>query len=238
MKRFIKTILKLCLSLLIISTILILGYRTYEFMRYEHYRYLDFNFNEIFKWPNKQHDDWRLILVNYDHPLPNNYELELLKLDNGSEVDVRIYPELQAMFDDARDSGLELFVRDGYRSHEEQIAIMDDYIDAYLNEGYDYEIAKEKAEDYVAIPGTSEHELGLSVDINADNAYVEDYEVYDWLDQNAHQYGFIKRYNDDKIAITKINNEPWHYRYVGVEHATYMHEHNLCLEEYLAYLDD
>ena len=180
---------------------------------------------------------WNLILVNRDHPLPRNYEVELLKLDNGQEVDVRIYPDLQAMFNDARYAGLELFVRDGYRSHEEQVAIMNEYIDAYLDEGNDYVTAKHKAEDYVALPGTSEHELGLSVDINADNAYVEDDEVYDWLDANAYKYGFIKRYANDKIDITGINNEPWHYRYVGYEHALYMQEHNLCLEEYIEYLD-
>ena len=234
MKKIVSLILEIIIMGFLIATIAIVGYRTYEFIHYD--VYLDFNLNELIKWPSKQHSDWRLILVNYENPIPDDYDCELLRLDNGNEVDVRIYPELQMMFDDARLSGLELFVRDGYRSHEEQIQIMDEYIDTYINEGYSYEEAEKKAKDYVAIPGTSEHELGLSVDINADNEYVEDYEVYDWLDQNAHKYGFIKRYNNDKILITRINNEPWHYRYVGVEHATYMHDHNLCLEEYLDYL--
>ena len=58
-------------------------------------------------------------------------------------------------------------------------------------------------------------------------------EVYKWLNQNAYHYGFIKRYPHDKVAITGINNEPWHYRYVGIEVATKMKEENLCLEEYL-----
>ena len=92
---------------------------------------------------------------------------------------------------------------------------------------------KKRAEKYVAIPDTSEHQLGLSVDINADTDKCSSEKVYPWLDENAYKYGFVKRYPEDKTDITGISNEPWHYRYVGTTVAKIMKEENLCLEEYL-----
>ncbi len=177
--------------------------------------------------------EWNLILVNKDHKIPYNYSPELIELSNGEKVDARIYPDLQKMFDDARAAGLQLFVRDGYRTRDEQQAIMEDKIAAYEDEGYSESDAKKLAKTYVAEPGTSEHELGLSVDINAESAGASQDAVYEWLDENAYKYGFIKRYPADKTDITGIDNEPWHYRYVGYEAAKEMKEQNLCLEEYL-----
>lgn len=92
---------------------------------------------------------------------------------------------------------------------------------------------KKRAEKYVAIPDTSEHQLGLSVDINANTDKCSSEKVYQWLDENAYKYGFVKRYPEDKTDITGISNEPWHYRYVGTTVAKIMKEENLCLEEYL-----
>lgn len=92
---------------------------------------------------------------------------------------------------------------------------------------------KKRAEKYVAIPDTSEHQLGLSVDINADTDKCSSEKVYQWLDENAYKYGFVKRYPEDKTDITGISNEPWHYRYVGTTVAKIMKEENLCLEECL-----
>ncbi|MCR5542647.1 MAG: M15 family metallopeptidase [Eubacterium sp.] len=181
--------------------------------------------------------DWCLILVNKDHPLPEDYHIELTDLSNGRQVDSRIYPDLQAMFDDARSLGMDLFVREGYRTKEDQQAIMDSRIQAYIAEGNSEEDARNLAKQYVAEPGTSEHELGISVDINANNDVSSDDTIYTWLDENAYKYGFIKRYPEDKIDITGINNEPWHYRYVGKTAAKEMKEMNLCLEEYLDYLE-
>ena len=177
--------------------------------------------------------EWNLILVNKDHKIPYNYSVDLIELSNGKKVDARIYPELQKMFDDARAAGLQLFVRDGYRTRDEQKALMNDKIAAYEDEGYSKSDAKKLAKTYVAEPGTSEHELGLSVDINAESSGSSQDAVYEWLDENAYKYGFIKRYPADKTDITGIDNEPWHYRYVGYEAAKEMKEQNLCLEEYL-----
>lgn len=179
---------------------------------------------------------WNLILVNKDYKIPSGYDPELTELSNGQKVDSRIYPQLQKMFDDARAAGLELFVREGYRTTQEQQKIMDEKIEEYRAEGYSHSEAKELAEKYVAIPGTSEHQLGLSVDVNADTSKCSSDAVYAWLAENAYKYGFIKRYPSEKVEITGINNEPWHYRYVGTEAAAQMQESGLCLEEYIEQL--
>lgn len=176
---------------------------------------------------------WNLILVNRDNRVPDGYKVELTKLSNGEKVDSRIYPSLQKMFDDARASGLELFVREGYRTRQEQKTIMEERIQKYQEEGCSRREAKKLAKEYVAAPGTSEHELGISVDINADNSKCSSDAVYAWLAKNAHKYGFIKRYPSDKTEITGTKNEPWHYRYVGKKAAAEMLEKGLCLEEYI-----
>ena len=180
-----------------------------------------------------QSENWELILVNEKNRVPNNYEFELTRLSNGEQVDSRIYPDLQKMFDDARASGLRLFVRDGYRSREEQQEILDEKREAYVSEGYSKATAKKKALKWVAGPGTSEHEIGIAVDINADAQSSSGEELYLWLEDNSYRYGFVKRYPSDKTQITGVNNEPWHYRYVGKEAAKTMYEKGWCLEEYL-----
>lgn len=176
---------------------------------------------------------WNLILINKGNRIPDDYEVKLFKLTNGQRVDERIYPYLQKMFNDARASGLELFVAHGYRTAEEQQHLLDNKRKAYENEGKSPEEAKKLAEQWVAVPGTSEHQLGIAVDINADTEKCKADDVYAWLAENAHKYGFIKRYPADKTDITGIINEPWHYRYVGTEAAEEIHEQGLCLEEYI-----
>lgn len=176
---------------------------------------------------------WNLILVNRDHPIPKNYQVKLTTLSNGEQVDSRIYPDLQKMFDDARAEGLGLFVAAGYRTAEKQEQLLKEKIAAYKNEGNTDKEAEKLAKRWVAVPGTSEHQLGLAVDINADTEVCEKETLYQWLADNAHKYGFIKRYPEGKTEITGIINEPWHYRYVGKESAEEIHKQNLCLEEYL-----
>ena len=180
---------------------------------------------------------WNLILVNEDYYIPDNYEVELTELSNGKKVDSRIYPSLQSMFDDARANGLALFVREGYRTSEEQQQIMDERVAEYQGEGYSKSEAKKLARDYVAVPDTSEHQLGLSVDINADTTKCSSDAVYSWLAENAWRYGFINRYPADKVDITGISNEPWHYRYVGKEAAQEIQSQGICLEEYIEQLE-
>ncbi len=176
---------------------------------------------------------WNLILVNSEYRIPDGYEITFKKLSNGEKIDERIYPDLQRMFDDARSRGLGLFVREGYRSNSKQQSLLNDKINAYKNDGYTREDAEKEAKKWVAVPGTSEHQLGIAVDINADTDISEKDNVYAWLEDNAHRYGFILRYPADKADITGINYEPWHFRYVGKDAAREIYEKGICLEEYL-----
>ena len=180
---------------------------------------------------------WNLILVNRNSYIPDDYKVELTELSNGEKVDSRIYPELQEMFNDARAQGYGLFVREGYRTQEEQQQLLNEKIEAYENEGKSKSEAKKLAEQWVAIPGTSEHQLGIAVDINADTTKSSSDDVYSWLAENAHTYGFIKRYPSNKTDITGVINEPWHYRYVGKEAALEIYSQGMCLEEYIDTLE-
>lgn len=180
---------------------------------------------------------WCLILVNQEHFVPDDYEVELVELSNGQCVDRRIYPALQEMFDTARSEGVYPVVASGYRTAKKQQSLMDEKIAAYAAEGYTQQEAREKAEICVAKVGTSEHQLGICVDINADGVHSTGEQVYKWLDKNGYRFGFIKRYPEDKTEITGIINEPWHYRYVGKKAAAEIHRSGVCLEEYLGALD-
>lgn len=174
-----------------------------------------------------------LMLVNSKNKIPENYEPELTELSNGQRVDSGIYPDLQKMFDDMRANGIYPVVGEGYRTRSEQQQMLDDKVRAFENEGYSEKRAKAMAAEWVAVPGTSEHELGLAVDINADKDKSSNEEVYDWLYENAYRYGFILRYPVGKILVTGIDYEPWHYRYVGTDCAEEIAESGLCLEEWL-----
>ncbi len=176
---------------------------------------------------------WQLILVNKWNPMPEDYQVELTELSNGQSVDSRIYPSLQKMFDDARSQGIYPTVASGYRTARKQKELMDEKIGAYEAEGCTRAEATRKAKKWVAVPGTSEHQLGLGVDINADGVHSKGKEVYDWLERNGYRYGFIHRYPEDKTEVTGISNEPWHYRYVGEKAAKEIRRRGVCLEEYL-----
>ena len=116
----------------------------------------------------------------------------------------------------------------GYRTAKVQQKLYDDKIREYEKEGYSESEAAELAEQWVAVPGYSEHQLGFAVDINGAT-----YDVYLWLQENSYKYGFIFRYPGNKTDITGVSEEVWHYRYVGKEAAAEMYEQGLCLEEYL-----
>lgn len=178
-------------------------------------------------------DAWELILVNRWNPIPEGYEVELTQLQGNQAVDSRIYPSLQQMFDDARAEGIYPMISSSYRTYEEQLGLMEEKIAEYQNAGYAPEEVKRLAEEWVALPGTSEHQIGLAVDITTADPDVQDvFTVWQWLTQNSHRYGFILRYPEDKTEITGVMHEQWHFRYVGEEAAKEIYEQNLCLEEY------
>ena len=177
-------------------------------------------------------EEWNLIVVNRWNELPEDYDVELTELSNGQMVDSRIYPYLQEMFDAARTEDVYPVVREGYRTAEEQQEILDDKIQSYINQGYSQVKAERTAKEWVALPGTSEHQLGIAVDINADKSKCSNEDVYGWLTENAYKYGFVLRYPPGKQKITGTSYEPWHYRYVGEEAAKEIYERGICLEEY------
>ena len=180
---------------------------------------------------------WNLILVNSEYKIPRDWSVELTELSNGQSVDSRIYPALQQMFDDMRTQGFYPVVASGYRTAEKQQELMDEKVKEFLSQGYSQSEAKMEALKWVNAVGHSEHQIGLAVDINADEVNSSGQQVYDWLKHNAWQYGFILRYPEDKTEITKTDYEPWHYRYVGVEDATKIYKDGVCLEEYIVALN-
>lgn len=173
---------------------------------------------------------WNLTLVNRWNPIPENYEVNLMEIDGGECVDARIYEPLMQMLEDAREAnwGQLPYVVSGYRTAQKQQQLYTDKIAEYRKKGYSEENAKHEAQQWVAVPGYSEHQLGFAVDINGAT-----YDVYLWLQENSYKYGFIFRYPGYKTEITGVAEEVWHYRYVGVEAATEIYEQGICLEEYL-----
>ena len=185
--------------------------------------------------------DWELLLVNKNHNVPEGYSVELEEIEEGHQVDRRIAESLKQMLSDARKQGLSPIICSSYRTNDKQQKLYNNKVREYKRWGYNSEEAKELASYWVAIPGTGEHETGLAVDIVSRDYQIldekqEQTDVQKLLIENSYKYGFALRYPTDKKDITMINYEPWHYRYVGIDNATYMKEHDMCLEEYIDYL--
>lgn len=180
---------------------------------------------------------WYLTLVNASHPLPENFQFETSALPNGLLFDSRAYAALMEMLNDCKAAGLQPLVCSAYRTIAKQTELFERKINKYMNQGYSYDEAYKVASTIVAIPGTSEHNLGLAVDICTTYYQVldegqEDTPEQAWLMEHCHEYGFILRYPSDKTELTGIIYEPWHYRYVGVEAATEIMSLGICFEEY------
>ncbi len=184
---------------------------------------------------------WYLTLVNSENPLPKNYSIELTQLKNNQAIDSRCYPDLQDMMDDCRKAGFDPLICSSYRTAQKQETLFQNEINKYIAQGYSSQKAAIETAKSVAIPGTSEHQLGLALDIvDVSNQRLdssqEKTKVQKWLMKNSWKYGFVLRYPNEKSSMTGIIYEPWHYRYVGKEAAKEMYEKNMCLEEYLSYL--
>ena len=178
--------------------------------------------------PDIDINSWEYVLVNADHSI-GEYAPELGEIE-GQKLDQRILEPMQKFVGDARAEGLSVFLSSGYRGYEEQQHLFNRKVEQY---------GEEQAATIVSRPGTSEHQTGLACDITDEyyelkNESLENTALYQWMSRHCQEYGFIVRYPKDKEEITGIIYEPWHFRYVGVEAATYMVEHNLCLEEFVA----
>lgn len=177
------------------------------------------------------------ILLNRYYRLPDGYEPKLAEAVKGSGVklDHRVAPYYQAMYDAALNDGITLTPVSGYRSYARQKRNFENRIALYESKGYSKAEAAVKTSEVILLPGTSEHNAGLAMDICSLEVSFENTKEFAWLQAHAHEYGFIMRYPKDKTDITKITYEPWHYRYVGTEIAAELKSSGMVLEEYLSH---
>ena len=183
-----------------------------------------------------------LLLVNGDNPLPDTYDSEvrasLVEIDpvyrnnnNVTQIHKDVYPYITAMVATAQSQGVNLKVWSPFRSY----AIQKDLFQKQVNRvGGD----EAKAATVVARPGTSEHNTGLCADFNMASDAFENTDMYRWMVENAEDFGFVMRYREDKQPITGVIHESWHWRFVGIKHAKEMNKLDMCLEEYVEYLEN
>lgn len=182
-------------------------------------------------------DEWSIILVNKQHPIPDDYSMTLASISGSMKCDERALPDLLNMLKKAKSDGVPLIVCSPYRDMTKQISLFERKINAYMRRGLNYMDAYKMASQAVTVPGASEHQLGLAMDIySADhkslNEAFGDTMSGKWLAHHSWEYGYILRYPKDKEYITSIEYEPWHFRYVGKEAAAIIYSQNLTLEEF------
>lgn len=185
-------------------------------------------------------DDWKLILINSQHSVPDDYEFpqgDINTMKGTMHCDARIIDDLLDMLQAAKEDGITLQICSPYRDLARQEYLFNRKIKWYMNKGMSYMEAYQLGSQVVNAPGASEHQLGLALDIVMDS-YIELDEGFAdtpggiWLAENSYKYGFILRYPKDKEYITGIEYEPWHFRYVGVDAATVITERGITLEEF------
>lgn len=185
--------------------------------------------------------NWYMLLTNGANPLPENYKFEEATVYSAGRnwiVDARCAEDMKAMIAAAKKDGVSLIICSAYRSYELQEKNFNAKVQSYINKGYSKEDAVAKTATIIAVPGTSEHHTGLAADIvtpsyQSLNSGFEKTEAFQWLYENCAEFGFVLRYPKDKVDVTKIIYEPWHYRYVGKEAAQIMMSEGICFEEFL-----
>ena len=178
--------------------------------------------------------DWSLLLVNTYNKMPDGYQVQLESIDQYRSFDIRAIQHLTEMIQAIRYVGISnVWIQSAYRNPEDQQTLFEEQVQAYIYQGYNEKAARELTEKMINKPWHSEHNLGLAIDFNYVNREFENTAAFQWLQENAQDYGFILRYAEEKEDITKVSYEPWHWRYVGIEHAKAMKSQDLCLEEYI-----
>lgn len=186
----------------------------------------------------EEEDLWSLVLTNDKYPVPDGYEFREVSIpDTDQTIDSRVLEPLMKMLDGAKKEGMNLIVCSGARSFEKQEQLFQQKKQYYIDSGKTEEEAYNLAKRVISVPGSGEHVMGLAADI-----YSRDYKALDegfadtpegkWLRKNSYKYGFILRYDKGKEAVTGIDYEPWHFRYVGKKAAKYLKKHKLSLEEF------
>ena len=188
--------------------------------------------------PEVTETPWNLVLVNPWYPLPENYEFELTTVTGKYKIDSRCADALKQFLADCKAAGHTPYICSAYRTWDDQVYLFDKKVKSFTSKGYSEEEAKILAAKETAVPGTSEHQLGLAVDILCQSRpWLDEGQAktatQQWLMANCHKYGFILRYPKGTTPITGIIYEPWHYRYVGVEIATEIMTKGITFEEYL-----
>ena len=178
-----------------------------------------------------------MVLVNPTHPLASDYSFTHKTLNAGYDIDERMYDQLIALSDAINAAGFEYNILGGYRDRETQQSLLDSQIENLIAEGVSEEEARNQAKLNIDEPGMSEHETGLAIDIVSSEVttrsnFDDTAPATQWLMENSYKYGFILRFPADKTGVTGVNYKPWHFRYVGVEAASFLHENNLTLEEF------
>ena len=187
-----------------------------------------------------------LLLVNGENPLPEDYDYEgnLTTIPdnyiNGSlkQIDKNVWPYMKAMIDAAWADGVKLYVWSPYRSYDTQNMLFQKQVNRRIQSGTPADKAEAEAATVVARPGTSEHHTGLAADFNMADDKFETTEMYRWMQEHAADYGFIMRYSGEKQSVTGVIHESWHYRFVGINTAKEMNRLDMCLEEYVEYLNN
>lgn len=195
---------------------------------------LDYEFYTNIKSADVSKDS--LMLVNKYYSLDKDYSSELVTMDinysnyNNSLLRSDAYEAFKKLVDAAEKQGFHIRNNSAYRSYDTQ---SDLYNDSKNSSGVSY------ADKWSARPGHSEHQTGLALDVGVQKKYstgkFEYSKEFTWMKENSYKYGFILRYPKGKEYITGYSYEPWHYRYVGVEVATYIYENDITFEEYYAY---
>ena len=194
----------------------------------------------LYAWTSRGQEARMMVLVNpWNRVDDAEYTPRLRRLPNGLQVDRGCFKALTQMLEDCRSAGFQPVVCSAYRSREMQQRLYDERVDELMAEGHSRRQAEEMAVKTVALPGTSEHELGLAVDLVDLDYQLLDLEQENtptqrWLMENAWRYGFILRYPPGAEEITGYRYEPWHYRYVGAAPAEQIHLLGITLEEYLS----
>ena len=178
--------------------------------------------------------NWNLIIVNSGYRIPAEYEPDLVYVCSSQEqLDRKAATHYEAMYNAALKDGVTLTPCSGYRSYETQERNFNRKVEFFEGQGFTAQEAKMKAATIVVPPGSSEHNLGYSMDIVCMEEWFEGTEEFKWLQKNAADFGFIMRYPKDKQDITNVVYKPWHWRYVGVEAAKEMKANGQVLEEYM-----
>ncbi len=180
-------------------------------------------------------ENWALTLINKNYPLDKNYTPTTASVIENSSIkaDIRVAEAYRVMYNAALTEDVILTPYSGYCGYQRQKTNYDNKVQAFILQGLTKDDAKLSAEKRVEPAGCSENGAGLAVDVISASAGFSSTNEYKWLVANAHNYGFVLRYPEDKTEITGMIYQPWHWRYVGIEVATEMKEQNLCLEEFL-----